>query len=129
MKLSPYEDTGLPTYDIDLEAPPESRWKYLAQKESKNIGRLLEDCVELCVEQADCYPAYIRPLVVAAGKGLAGLGGRLVDMIAGCFGEEYVAEIRAISKHADQPLSHVCLGNLMYDACQMGGIYGAAAEV
>ena len=125
MKLTPYESTRLPTYDIDLEAPPEARWKYPAQKESKNIGRLLDDCVELCVEQADCYPAYIRPLVVAAGKGLAGLGGRLVDMIAASFGEEYVAEIRSIAKHADQPLSHVILGNLTYDACQMGGICGA----
>jgi hypothetical protein len=38
--------------------------------------------------------------VVAAGKGLAGLGGRLVDMIAASFGEEYVAEIRSIAKHA-----------------------------
>ena len=125
MKLTPYESTRLPIYDVDLEAPPETRWKHLAQKEAKNIGRLLDDCVELCVEQADCYPAYIRPLVVAAGKGLAGLGGRLVDMIAASFGEEYVAEIRSIAKHADQPLSHVILGNLTYDACQMGGIYGA----
>ena len=71
MKITPYESTRLPTYDIDLEAPPETRWKHVAQKEAKNIGRLLDDCVELCVEQADCYPAYIRPLVVAAGKGLA----------------------------------------------------------
>ena len=63
--------------------------------------------------------------MVAAGKGLAGLGGRLVDMIAAQFGEEYVTEIRSIAKHADQPLSHVILGNLTYDACQMGGIYGA----
>ncbi|MFN5755508.1 MAG: hypothetical protein ACK48M_01775 [Planctomycetia bacterium] len=126
MKLTEYENTNFPTYDIDLEAPPESRWKHLAQKESKNIGRLLDDCVELCVEQADCYPAYIRPLVVAAGKGIAGLGGRLVDMIAASFGEEYVAEIRSVAKHADQPLSHVVLGNLTYDGCQMIGAYGAA---
>jgi len=124
MKLTPYEDTHLPTYDIDLEAPPESRWKYFAQKEAKNIGRLLDDCVELCVERADQFPTYIQPVVIAAGKGLAILGGRLVDMIAACFGKEYVAEIRSIAKHADQPLSHVVLGNLMYDGCQMAGIYG-----
>jgi len=124
MKLTPYEDTHLPTYDIDLEAPPESRWKHFAQKEAKNIGRLLDDCVKLCVERADQFPPYIQPVVIAAGKGLAILGGRLVDMVASCFGKEYVAEIRSIAKHADQPLSHVVLGNLMYDGCQMAGIYG-----
>lgn len=39
MKLTPYTDTRLPTHDIDLEAPPETRWKHVAQKEAKNIGR------------------------------------------------------------------------------------------
>jgi hypothetical protein len=125
VKLKPSEETGLPTYDVDLEAPPDTGWNHLARQESKNIGRLLDDVVNLCVEQAECYPIYIRPLVVAAGKGIARLGGRIVDMIAGCFGEEYVTEIRAIAKHADQPLSHVVLGNLMYDGCQMAEIYGA----
>lgn len=124
MKLKPYEDTGLPTYDVDLEAPPDIRWKHVAQKEAKNIGRLLDDVTELCVERASKFPLVVRPLVVAAGKGMARLGGRIVDMIAGCFGEEYVAEIRSIAKHADQPLSHVMLGNLTYDLCQMAGIYG-----
>ena len=124
MKLKPYEETGLPTYDIDLEAPPDVRWKHVAQKESKNIGRLLDDVVNLCVDRASSFPLVVRPLVVAAGKGVARLGGRIVDMIASCFGEEYVAEIRSIAKHADQPLSHVMLGNLTYDLCQMAGIYG-----
>lgn len=125
MKLTPYESTRLPTYDIDLDAPAESRWKDFARKEGRNIGRLLDDCVEICIERADRYPAYLRPVVIAAGKGLTTLGGWLVDMIAGCFGEEYVTEIRSIAKHADKPLSHVVLGNLMYDGCQMSGAYGA----
>ena len=124
MKLTEYENTHFPTYDIDLEAPPDTRWKHLAQKESKNIGRLLDDVVNLCVDRASSFPLVVRPLVVAAGKGVARLGGRIVDMIASCFGEEYVAEIRSIAKHADQPLSHVMLGNLTYDLCQMAGIYG-----
>jgi len=125
MKLVEYSDSGLPTYDVDLEAPPEIRWKAIAQREAKNIGRLLDDVTDLCTEHASSFPAYLQPLVVAAGKGLARLSGRIVDMVAGCFGEEYVAEIRAIAKYADQPLSHVVLGNLMYDGCQMAGIYGA----
>ena len=124
MKLFEYPETRLPTYDVDLEAPPDVRWKHIAQKEAKNIGRLLDDVVGLCSARARRFPLVVRPLVIAAGKGLAGLGGRVVDMIAGCFGEEYVAEIRSIAKHAHQPLSHVMLGNLTYDLCQMAGIYG-----
>jgi hypothetical protein len=62
--------------------------------------------------------------VVAAGKGLAGLGGRVIDKLAASYGQDYVTEIRSIAKHADQPLSHVMLGNLTYDLCQMAGIHG-----
>lgn len=49
---------------------------HVAQKEAKNIGRLLDDCVE----RADQFPAYIQPVVIAA-----------------CFGKEYVAEIRSVT--------------------------------
>ena len=124
MKLKTYEETGLPTYDIDLEAPPDTRWKHIAQKESKNIGRLLDDVVNLCVDRASSFPLVVRPLVIAAGKGLAGLGGRVIDNLAASYGQDYVTEIRSIAKHADQPLSHVMLGNLTYDLCQMAGIHG-----
>ena len=124
MKLTEYSETSLPTYDIDLEAPPDTRWKHLAQKESKNIGRLLDDVVNLCVDRASSFPLVVRPLVVAAGKGLAGLGGRVIDKLAASYGQDYVTEIRSIAKHADQPLSHVMLGNLTYDLCQMTGIHG-----
>ena len=124
MKLIEYSATGLPMYDIDLTDAPDRRWRTFAQKEAKNIGRLLGDVVKLCVERADCLPAYIRPVAVAAGKGTALLGGWVVDKIAGVFGEEYVSEIRSIAKAADQPLSHVMLGNLTYDLCQAAGIVG-----
>jgi hypothetical protein len=124
MKLTEYTTTGLPVHDIDLNEPPDVRWKDLCRKEGKNIGRLLGDVVDMCVEQADRFPGYIRPVVTAAGKGTAMLGGWVVDKIAGMFGQEYVSEIRSIAKHAQQPLSHVMLGNLTYDLCQMGGIVG-----
>jgi hypothetical protein len=124
MKLVEYQETRLPTYDVDLEAPPDTRWKHVAQKEAKNIGRLLDDCVELCVERANSFPLVIRPIVIAAGKGLARLGGRVIDNLAASYGQEYVTEIRSIAKHADQPLSHVVLGNFMYDGCQMAEIQG-----
>ena len=52
-----------------------------------------------------------------------------MDMVAARFGEEYVAEIRSIAKHSGKPLSHVALGNLMYDACQMGGIMGVVSAM
>jgi len=124
MKLTEYTENRLPTYDVDLEAPPDSRWKHIAQKEAQNIGRLLDDCVALCVERASSFPLVVRPLVVAAGKGLASLGGRVIDNLAASYGQQYVTEIRSIAKHADQPLSHVMLGNLTYDMCQMAGIHG-----
>ena len=125
MKLTEYSSTGLPVHDIDLSEPPDVRWRALCRKEGKHIGRLLSDVVGMCVEQADRFPGYIGPVVTAAGKGTAMLGGWIVDKIAGMFGQEYVSEIRSIAKHAQQPLSHVMLGNLTYDLCQMGGIYGA----
>jgi len=128
MKLTEYPETGLPIYDIDLEAPPDTRWKHIARQEATNIGRLLDDCVELCVEQASSFPLVIRPLVISAGKGIARLGGRLIDNLAASYGQEYVTEIRSIAKHADQPLSHVMLGNLTYDLCQMAGIYGVGCS-
>ena len=125
MKLVDYTATRHPVYDVDLDAPPEDRWKHIAQKEAKNIGRLLDDVVELCVEKAGSFPLIFRPLVISAGKGIAILGGQIVHMLAACYGEEYVAEMRALAKYSDQPVSHVVLGNLTYDLCQMGGIYGA----
>ena len=91
MKLTEYPDTRLPTYDVDLEAPPDTRWKHIAQTEAQNIGRLIDDCVELCVEHASSLPSVIRPLVVAAGRGLARLGGRVIDSLAASYGQEYVA--------------------------------------
>jgi hypothetical protein len=124
MKLTPYEETRLPIYDVDLGAPPDIRWKHIAQKEAQNIGRLLDDVVNLCVERASSLPLVVRPLVIAAGKGLAGLGGRIIDKLAASYGQEYVAEIRSIAKHAGLPLPSVMLGNLTYDLCQMAGIYG-----
>jgi hypothetical protein len=39
MKLTEYTETRLPTHDVDLEAPPDIRWKHIAQKEAQNIGR------------------------------------------------------------------------------------------
>lgn len=128
MKLTDYDDTRLPTYDIDLEAPAEIRWKYFAEKESANTRRLLNDVVKLCNERFDSFPAVFRPFIIATGTGAAILGGRLVGLIASYFGEEYVTEIKSIAKHADLPLSHVILGNLMYDGCQMAGIYGVGCS-
>jgi hypothetical protein len=124
MPIVNYHDTGLKTYSVDLDSPPEERWKPIAKKEARNIGKLLQDVVNLGVQCADRLPAMIQPLAVLAGKGSVRLVGRLVDFVAGMFGEDYVLEIRSIAKYADQPLSHVILGNLMYDAFQAAGIVG-----
>ena len=124
MPLVNYHDTGLKNYSVNLDDPPEQRWKRIAQKEAHNIGRLLQDVVDLGVQYADRLPAMIQPLAVLAGKGSVRLVGRLVDFVAGLFGEEYVLEIRSIAKYSGQPLSHVLLGNLMYDTFQAAGIVG-----
>ena len=124
MKLTSYDDTLYPIYDIDLTAPPEIRWKHVAEKESKNIGRLLDDVTKLCGNRVADFPLAVQPVVIALGKPAGTLAGWLVNMVAGMFGQEYVTEIRAIAKHSGQPLSHVMLGNLTYDFCQMAGIVG-----
>ena len=125
MKLTPYEDTPCPIYDIDLSLPPEERWKHFAQKEAKNIGRLLDDVVEMSSAHLESTPAAFRPFINAViYGGSTYVLGPIVNWVAGMFGEDYVAEIRAIAKHSEQPLSHVMLGNLMYDVFQMGGIVG-----
>lgn len=129
MPLVNYHDTGLKNYSVDLDDPPEQRWKRIAQKEAQNIGKLLHDVVDLGVHYADRLPAVIQPLAVLAGKGSTRLVGRLVDFVAGLIGEEYVLEIRSLAKYSGQPLSHVLLGNLMYDTFQAAGIgaWGARA--
>ena len=75
MKLTPYDDTLYPIYDIDLTAPPEIRWKHVAEKESKNIGRLLDDVRKLCANRVADFPLAVQPLVIALGKPAGTLAG------------------------------------------------------
>ena len=125
MNLTPYEDTRYPIYDIDLSLPPEERWAEFACKEAKNIKRLLGDVVDMCGEHIESSPLPFRPFIraVCYGAGTWVLG-PLVNTVAGMFGEDYVAEIRSIADYSGVPLSHLMLGNLMYDLFQMGGIPG-----
>lgn len=39
--LTDYKDTGLPSYDIDLEEAPEDRWTGLVEAERANLESLL----------------------------------------------------------------------------------------
>ena len=124
MPLVEYSATKLPIHDVDLAAPPADRWKAVCRSEADNMAALLSDCVGECVEYLNWLPGVLRPAVTALAQGGAGLGGRLADWVAGLFGEDYVAEIRGIARHAELPLGHLVLGNLIYDISQAGGIPG-----
>ena len=124
MKLTAYEDTRYPIYDIDLSLPPDQRWNHFAIKEATNIGRMLDDVVEMCGKHIDEAPAAFRPFIKALAYGSTFVAGPIVIWVAGMFGKDYVTEIRAIAKHSGAPLSHVLLGNIMYDLFQLGGISG-----
>lgn len=128
MPLVEYSASKLPVYDIDLAAPPAERWREVCEEEGENIAALLDDVVEECVGHLDWLPIYARPFVAATARGGAALAGWVVDRVAALFGQEYVAEIRGIARHAELPLGHVVLGNLVYDICQMGGIPGVGCS-
>jgi len=128
MNLVEYSASKLPVYDIDLDAPPEQRWKKVGRAEGENISALLDDVVDEYLDHVGWLPAYLRPALTAMAKGGAGLAGWIVDWIASLFGQDYVAEIRGIARYADLPLGHVVLGNLVYDICQVGGIPGVGCS-
>jgi len=128
MPLVEYSATKLPSHDIDLSAPPADRWRRVCSAEGDNIRALLADVVDECVEHVTWLPGYLQPVVVAAAKGSTTLAGWLVDWIAGLFGEDYISEIRGIARHAELPLGHLVLGNLVYDICQSGGIPGVGCS-
>ncbi len=128
MPLVEYATTKLPVYDVDLAAPPAERWKAVCVAEGDNIAALLADVVDECLEYVNCLPAYLQPFVTATAWGGGSLAGWIVDRIAGMFGEDYVAEIRGIARHAELPLGHIVLGNLIYDICQISGIPGVGCS-
>lgn len=128
MPLVEYSISKLPIYDVDLAAPAIERWRDFCLAEGDNVAALLSDVVDECVDSIDRLPGSLRPVVKAAARGSASLGGWLVDRIAALFGQDYVAEIRGIARHADLPLGQVVLGNLVYDICQIGGIPGVGCS-
>jgi len=128
MPLIEYSAAKLPVYDVDLAAPPAERWKDVCEAEGENIAALLADVVDECLEYVGWLPAYLQPFVTATAWGSGTLAGWIVDRIAGMFGEDYVAEIRGVARHAELPLGHIVLGNLIYDICQIGGIPGVGCS-
>ena len=90
MKLTAYEDTRYPIYDIDLSLPPDQRWNHFAIKEATNIGRMLDDVVEMCGKHIDEAPAAFRPFIKALAYGSTFVAGPIVNWVAGMFGKDYV---------------------------------------
>lgn len=128
MPLVEYSAAGFPVHDVDLALPTGERWRDVCEAEGCNIAALLSDVVDECVDSIGCLPGFLQPVVKAAARGSASLGGWIVDRIAALFGQDYVAEIRGIARHADLPLGQVVLGNLVYDICQIGGIPGVGCS-
>jgi hypothetical protein len=120
MRLTPYPEGDEYIWDIDLNKPATERWCHHSLMHKRQIRALLKDVVDHSIAHLDRLPGYIQPLVKVAAKGTARLSGRLVDMVAGMFGQEYVQEIRSVSACTRQPLSYVMLGNLIYDLMQFG---------
>ena len=110
--LIDYKDTGLPTYDIDLQEAPEDRWKCMVEAERSNLESLFQEVLDLVEVDPKLLPRIFRPLV-ATGRGL--LAGKAIPRIAALFGQEYVKEINGVARTADLPVGHVFLANLMYD--------------
>lgn len=112
--LTPYEQTGLPVYDIDLEAPPVERWREVCAAEGDRIHALIADFVEMVEDSTAGLPLVVRKLLPFMRKSAGAAG----SVIASLYGEDYVKEIKGIAKYAQLPVGDVFIGNLCYDLTQ-----------
>jgi hypothetical protein len=115
-----------PSYDIDLTAPPEERWRAFCKAEGDNIHSILSDVHQSIDEEllGHLYPP-IRSLVKTLGSGAGWIAHTVSAMM---YGEEYTAEIRGIAKYAEVPLGDLMLGNLIYDLTSLSEMYGCGCS-
>jgi hypothetical protein len=114
-----------PIHDIDLDAPPDTRWIQFASSQAGAIHKLLAD-VETCVDEelSSRLCAPLRAVLMAALSG----GGSLLRYVVNWFGEEYTQELACIAKHADVPVGKLMLGNLIYDFTSLSEMYGCGCS-
>lgn len=128
MLLTDCKETDYPTYDIDLNAPPEERWNELCREESANMEALLDDVFTYYRDVLDdtkkaLLPKLLQPLL-KDGKLSSHLIGLLIANIAKLFGQEYVKELQGIANATGIPIGHLILANMMYDLQYRTGVFG-----
>lgn len=113
------------TYDIDLETPPELRWREFCRAEGENIQSILNDVHEHVDEELlGSLSMPVRSIVKALGRAT----GFLTHTVANLYGEEYTAELRGISRFADVSTGDLMLGNLIYDLTSLSEMYGCGCS-
>lgn len=112
-------------HDIDLNSPPNERWKQFAKTEASAIAELLEDA-ETCVSE-ELEPR-IGSTLCAGLRSLAAGTGWLLRQIVNQFGEEYTQELACIAQHADVSVGKLMLGNLIYDFTSLSEMYGCGCS-
>ena len=122
---APLKVYSSPIYDIDLNAPPELRWRQFCRAEGGNIQSILSD-VHQCVDED--LLGHLSPAVRGFVRTLGGATGWLAHTVANLYGEEYTAEIRGIAKYADVPIGDLMLGNLIYDLTSLSEMYGCGCS-
>lgn len=111
-------------YDIDLEAPPEIRWREFARAEAGTIARVVqdtEDQLQELVARASSLSAF---MFKTASAGFSWLYRSMAQLI----GQEYADEVLAIAKYADVPAWAVMRGNLLYDMTSRAEVYGCGCS-
>jgi beta subunit of N-acylethanolamine-hydrolyzing acid amidase len=122
---APLKVYSSPIYDIDLEEPPDLRWRKFCKAEGDNIQKILSD-MHQCVDEN--LLGMLSPAMRGFVKTLGGTTGWLAHTVANLYGEEYTAEIRGIAKYAEVPIGELMLGNLIYDMTSLSEMYGCGCS-
>lgn len=113
-----------PVYDIDLEAPPEIRWREFARAEADTIASVAQDTDE----QLQALVAGTSSLAQVLFRTASASFGWMYSKAAALIGQEYADEILSIAKYADVPAWSVMRGNLLYDLTSRAEIYGCGCS-
>ena len=115
MPMVDYDKYRGTTVDVDLAAPPAERWNDAVDEWGDECHEMMEEVVDCCKEYIEEWPTYLRPLVKIAIGGATVLGGHVTAIVAKLFGQEYIAEIGGIARHAGISYPQMVVANLQYD--------------
>ena len=112
MPMVDYDEYRGTVVDVDLAAPPVERWNDAVDEWGDECHEMMEEVVDCCKEHIEEWPTYLRPLVKIAMGGATVLGGHATAIVAKLFGQEYIAEIRGIARHAGISYPQMVVANL-----------------